>query len=278
MAHLELEVDAAIAVVRFANPPLQVMMPQTMNELHAMLPRLAEDDIRGVVFTGTGDEHFIRHYSIEDLDNIASGRGGEAWDANMDDILLELGMLDKPVIAALNGSAAGGGFEFALACDIRVAKDGPFTFGLPEIAIGILPGAGGTQRLTQIVGRGRALELMLRPRLLTAAGAHALGIFEELVPADSDESALDRALVIAREIASRPAAAVRHIKALAYGAAPPVTKEALVRESELFAALMATSEAQAMMKLIAGEHRAAREGEADARPDRWMDKDWGGRT
>jgi enoyl-CoA hydratase len=271
MAHLTLDISDGLAIVHFANPPLQVMTPQTMNELHAMLPRLREDDVRAVIFTGTDSDIFIRHFSLEELDDIASGKEGEAWDANMDDILLELGDLPKPVIAALNGSAAGGGFEFALACDMRVAKDGPYRFGLPEISVGILPGAGGTQRLTEIVGRGRALEMMLRARLVSPSQAHALGIFEELVAEDSEDSALDRAIAIAREITARPPLAVAHIKTLVREAGAPVDKDILTRESALFMELMQTKEAQALMRHAADTHREARADPDTVQPDQWME-------
>ena len=176
----------------------------------------------------------------------------------MAEILYELEHLPKPFICALNGSAAGGGLEFALAADIRVAKDGPFRFGLPEVSVGILPGGGGTQRLTAIVGRGRALEMMLRPRLVSAQEMLQLGVFQEVVPADSAETALDRALGIAREIAGRPARAVAHIKRLVREAVSPVTMDMLKLEGRLFADLMTQPETQALLKGVANQHRAER--------------------
>nr|WP_070960809.1 enoyl-CoA hydratase-related protein [Hyphomonas sp. Mor2] len=250
--------DAGVATVTISNPPLQVMTPTTVNELNAMLPRLSEDDVRAVVFVGDGDAFFIRHFSVEELSASTKGQGGK-WDANMDDVLLAMENLPKPVIAALNGSAAGGGLEFAMACDIRVAKDGPFRFGLPEVSVGILPGAGGTQRLPALVGRNRALEMMLRARLVSPAQALQYGLIEELVPADSRETALQRAQAIALEIAQRPPRAVAHIKALARAAVSPVSPELLKRESVLFADLMKTPEARELMSGVAADHRKARE-------------------
>jgi enoyl-CoA hydratase len=141
-----------------------------------------------------------------------------------------------------------------------VAKDGPFRFGLPEVSVGILPGGGGTQRLTAIVGRGRALEMMLRPRLVSAQEMLQLGVFQEVVPADSAETALDRALGIAREIAGRPARAVAHIKRLVREAVSPVTMDMLKLEGRLFADLMTEPETQALLKGVANQHRAERGG------------------
>jgi enoyl-CoA hydratase len=258
MPHLNLSVSDQVATVIFNNPPLQVMTPTTMNELNAMMPQLKEDDIRAVVFAGADTEFFIRHFSVEELDQAAGGRGSQ-WDINMDDLLLELEHLPKPVITALTGSAMGGGLEFALATDIRVAKDGPFFFGLPEVSVGILPGGGGTQRLPALIGRNRAMEMMLRARLITPSQALQYGIIEELVPADTKETALDRAQSIAREIAQRPALAVAHIKRLAREATSPVTKEKLDLESKLFGELMQTPEAQELLKAVATQHRAERE-------------------
>lgn len=258
MPHLTLSITDHIATIIFNNPPLQVMTPTTLNELNAMMPRLKEDDIRAVVFAGTDEKYFIRHFSVEELDASASGQGSD-WDVNMDDLLLDLEHLPKPVITALTGSAMGGGLEFALATDIRVAKDGPFHYGLPEVSVGILPGGGGTQRLTELVGRNRAMEMMLRARLINPAQAFQYGLFEELVAVDTDETALDRAQSIAREIAQRPRLAVAHIKRLAREATSPVNKDMLSLETKLFGELMRTPEAQALLKAVAQDHRKERE-------------------
>jgi len=234
------------------------MTPTTMNELNALLPRLRENDVRALVFVGNDPKYFIRHFSVEELSASSNGQRGH-WDANMDDILLELENLPKPVIAAMNGSAAGGGLEFAMACDIRIAKDGPFRFGLPEVSVGILPGAGGTQRLPALVGRNRALEMMLRARLISPNQALQYGLIEELVPAESRETALDRAQTIALEIAKRPPLAVAHIKRLAREAVSPVSRTMLEEESRLFAELLQTHDAKELMGSVAADHRKARE-------------------
>ena len=245
MGQLSLEIRDGIAVITFSNPPLQVMTPATLNELNRMLPDLRSDDVRAIVFTGSDATYFIRHFSVEELDENTRGGGG-GWDRPMAEILYELEHLPKPFICALNGSAA--------------AKDGPFRFGLPEVSVGILPGGGGTQRLTAIVGRGRALEMMLRPRLVSAQEMLQLGVFQEVVPADSAETALDRALGIAREIAGRPARAVAHIKRLVREAVSPVTMDMLKLEGRLFADLMTQPETQALLKGVANQHRAERGG------------------
>ena len=258
MAHLTLAMHDDIAVVTFDNPPLSVMTPQTVHELHNLLPQLESDDIHAVVFTGTGDDYFVRHFSVEALDDSAQGRGTQ-WEVSMIDVLLRLEALPKPVIAALNGTALGGGLELALAMDMRVAKGGRSYFGLPEITVGILPGGGGTQRLSALVGRHQALMMMWRARLCTAQEAHDIGLVDELVAENEAETALDRALEIAREIAARPPLAVAHIKRLAQNAETPVTREMLQLEGALFGELMATDEAKQLLAAVAGDHRKERE-------------------
>lgn len=257
MPHLKLDLQDGVAVVTFDNPPLSVMTGQTVHELHELLPQLESDAVRAVVFTGTGDEYFVRHFSVEELDESAQGRASR-WDVSMIDVLLRLEAMPKPVIAALNGTALGGGLELALAMDIRVAKDGPFRFGLPEISVGILPGGGGTQRLSALVGRHRAQLLMWRAKLCTPQEAKEIGLIDELVANGDNESALDRALAVAHEIAARPPLAVAHIKRLARNASNPVTKDMLQLEARLFGELMATNEARQLLAQVAGDHRKQR--------------------
>jgi enoyl-CoA hydratase len=261
MTHLTLTVTDGVATILFDNPPLQVMTPQSMNELNAMLPRLREDDIRAVVFGGNpASGYFIRHFSVEELDDNARGTVA-TWDRSMDAVLYDLEHLPKVVISAMNGTALGGGLEFALATDIRVAKDGPYRFGLPEISIGILPGGGGTQRLPAIVGRGRALNMMLRPKLLTPREAYEERIIDELVPVDSRETALDRAQDIALEIAARSPHATARIKRLVRSSGSPVTMDQLGEESRLFGELLQTEEARTGLSRAAADHRTARNSE-----------------
>ena len=258
MPHLALEIEDGIATVTFDNPPLSVMTPQTIHELHELLPQLEKSEVRAVVVTGASPDFFVRHFSVEELSENTRG-GGTTWKVSIDDVLLRLENLAKPVITALNGTALGGGLEFALATDIRVAKDGPFLFGLPEITVGILPGGGGTQRLSALLGRHRAKLMMWRAKLVGPGEALEIGLIDELVDRTSNESALERARSIAREITSRPPLAVAHIKRLARESAHPVTREMLALESRLFLELMQTDEAKALLAEVAAQHRKERQ-------------------
>ena len=254
MPQLSLEIVDGVATVTITNPPLAVMDTNTLDELSRLLPRLREADVRAVVFTGGVEGFFIRHYSVVELDRSAQGTAEARAPVGIHELLLEIENLPKVVIAALNGTAMGGGWEFAMACDIRVAKDGPYRFGLPEISVGILPGAGGTQRLTNLVGRNRAIEMMLRARTVAPQQALAYGMIEELVPADTRETALERAGAIAAEIAARSPLAVAHIKRLAREAVSPISRDLLRLESRLFAELMQSPKAKELLAQVAAIH------------------------
>ncbi len=260
MPQLSFELNQGVATVTITNPPLATMDPDTLYELSELMPRFKAQDVRALVITGGIEGFFIRHYSVVELDQAAQGQqtSRERRPVNMHDLLLEMENLPKPVFAALNGTAMGGGWEFAMATDIRVAKDGPYRFGLPEISVGILPGGGGTQRLTNLVGRHRAMEMMLRARTVSPREAFEYGMIEELVPADTRESALERAQSIAAEIATRSPMAVAHIKRLARVAVSPVSRDLLGLESKLFAELMQTPEAKALLARVAASHRTGK--------------------
>jgi enoyl-CoA hydratase len=152
--------------------------------------------------------------------------------------------MQKPVIAAISGSAMGGGFEFTLACDIRIAQHGSFQIGLPEINIGVLPGGGGTQRLPRLVGTSAALMHILMGVTLSPAEAAQKGFVHEAVPG----KAIDRAMEIARRLASHTPQSVRHIKRLVRSAVQTPLAEGLRLERNLFMDLCGSDEAITRMR------------------------------
>ena len=260
MAQLHLASSSGVATVTITNPPGGYMDTATVQELDAITLALETDpDVRAVVFTGSVPGVFIRHYSVRELEALARRLRTSGFtldpaaavpERDIDRVFHRLETMPKPVIAAINGFAMGGGFEFSLACDIRVTEEGGHLIGLPEVKVGILPGAGGTQRLARLIGAGRALEFILRGRTVGPAEALGLGLVHEVAPAGG---ALSRAQAIAAELASRPPKALAHIKRLVRGAPDTSLGEGLALERRLFLDLMLTDEALALMSRMNAE-------------------------
>ncbi len=244
----------AVAVVTMTNPPMGYMDRETVPELDAALAGLESDDaVRAIVLTGGVPGVFIRHYSVhelEQLSNVLRQQGVKVDPSNplpvrdIDNTFRRIESMPKPVIAAINGTAMGGGFELSLCCDIRVAEAGAHSLGLPEINVGILPGAGGTQKLARLVGMARALEMVLRGRVVSPDEALALGIVQELAPAGG---ALDRAIAIAEELAAKSPQAVGHIKRLVRMARETPLDDGLALERTLFLDLLVSDRALELM-------------------------------
>ena len=143
----------------------------------------ARDDatVRGAILTGAGDKAFIAGADISELATVSAVQAEESSTLGQD-VLNLIENLGKPVIAAINGFALGGGCETAMACTIRIASEHA-KFGQPEVKLGLLPGGGGTQRLPRLVGKGRALQLILSGGIINAAEAYRIGLVNEVVPA-----------------------------------------------------------------------------------------------
>jgi len=193
----------------------------------------ADRATRAVVITGSGTRAFAAGADIRELaqqTSISLRDGGRftAWD--------RIAGIGLPLIAAVRGVALGGGCELAMACDMVVAG-GDATFGQPEIRLGVMPGAGGTQRLTRAIGKARAMELILTGRSIGAMEAHALGLITTVVPS---EATLDAALELAGRIAQMPPLAVRAAVAAVRDAQQRTLGEGLAREREAFFRLFDT--------------------------------------
>jgi enoyl-CoA hydratase len=203
---------------------------QTRAEGAAILDELRDDDsVRVVIFTGAGDKAFIAGADIAEF----AGRTALQQRA----IMMERGLFNaidsfpKPVIAMVNGYCLGGGCELALACDIRIASE-TASFGQPEINLGIIPGGGGTQRLTRLVGEGKAMEMILTGEIINAQEAFRYGLVNQVVPADNLES---RTMEIANRIAEKSPIALRLAKEAVKVASRSNLDEGLRREVDLFA-------------------------------------------
>jgi enoyl-CoA hydratase len=182
------------ATVIVARPDkLNALNSQTIAELARAFQDLAADDeVRGLIITGEGEKAFVAGADIAELarmgpiDGIGVSRQGQ-------EAFRLLERMGKPVIAAVNGYALGGGMELALACHLRIASENA-RFGLPEVKLGIIPGYGGTVRLPRIVGRGRALELILTGEMIPAQRAYEIGLVNRVVPAGEVRAAAEQLL------------------------------------------------------------------------------------
>src|SRR5688572_17641930 len=169
-----------IALVTINRPDkLNALNAETVQELDAVVRDIAGDDaVRAVILTGSGDKAFVAGADIGELAQMGPIDGVRVSRAGQDTFRM-LERLSKPVIAAVNGFALGGGLELALACHMRIASS-TAKFGLPEVKLGIIPGYGGTVRLPRVVGRGRALELILTGEMIDAQEAHRIGLVKHV--------------------------------------------------------------------------------------------------
>jgi enoyl-CoA hydratase len=180
--NLQLESREGVATISVARPEkLNALDRRTIEELTAAVARVRDDDaVRGVIVTGSGEKAFVAGADIAELARMGPVEGVEVSRLGQR-VFREIELLRKPVIAAVNGFALGGGCELALACHLRVASENA-RFGLPEVKLGIIPGYGGTLRLPRIVGKGRALEMILTGEMVDAAEAHRIGLVNRVVP------------------------------------------------------------------------------------------------
>jgi enoyl-CoA hydratase len=179
---LRVERDDARATIVIARPDkLNALNAETIGELRRAFEELAADDtVHGLIITGEGEKAFVAGADISELAKMGSIDGIDVSRQGQEAFRL-LERMGKPVIAAVNGYALGGGMELALACHLRIAAENA-RFGLPEVKLGIIPGYGGTVRLPRIVGRGHALEMILTGEMITAQRAHEIGLVNRLVP------------------------------------------------------------------------------------------------
>jgi enoyl-CoA hydratase len=239
LENIVVERDGAVATITINRPKvLNALNTQTLDELSQALRAFKHDsEARVLIVTGSGEKSFIAGADIKELaaQTPVSGRDHARRGQHVFDQIERLG---KPVIAAINGYALGGGCELAMACTMRIAAD-TARLGQPEINLGIIPGYGGTQRLARLIGRGRALELLLTGDQISAAEAYRLGLVNRVVAA-ADLMAEARGL--ARALALKAPIAVRYIlDAVSHGLEMPFS-DAQMFEATLFGLISATAD------------------------------------
>lgn len=213
--YVSTEQEGAVALVTIDHPPVNALSAPLIDELVAEYDRLdADDSVRAIVLRGAGEKAFVAGADISEFPSLAQAAQDAAESGSargIQQLSLSMDAGRTPVIAAIHGFCLGGGLELAMSCDIRIASDDA-KLGQPEIKLGLIPGAGGTQRLPRLVGHGRALYLTLTGDPISAALAAQWGLVEEVVPR---EELLDRAKAIAATIAERSPHAVGVIRELA---------------------------------------------------------------
>jgi len=197
----------AIAYVTLNRPKvLNALNQKTWQELRKAFEDARDDAaVRGVILTGAGDKAFIAGADISELAHVTAVEA-EKSSSYGQEVLNLVENLGKPVIAAVNGFALGGGCETAMACTIRVAVE-KAKFGQPEVKLGVIPGGGGTQRLPRLVGKGRALQLILSGEMISAQEAYRIGLVNEVVPT---ADLITRAETILKQIFSNAPLAVKY--------------------------------------------------------------------
>ncbi len=208
MSFVNYEVQGAVAILTINRPEaLNALNSQVLSDLDEAITKVeADDGVHAVILTGAG-RSFVAGADIGEMKGF-SPRDGKKFGVHGGGVFLRLENLSKPVIAAVNGFALGGGCELAMSCDIRLASE-KAKFGQPEVGLGITPGFGGTQRLPRIVGISKAMELILTAKVINAAEAERIGLVSAVYP---PEELMDKAMELANAICANAPIAVAESK------------------------------------------------------------------
>ncbi|MEV4647229.1 enoyl-CoA hydratase-related protein [Saccharopolyspora sp. NPDC049357] len=237
MPVLNITHEGPVATIRIDRPPANAVDPSMIGEFLDVLPPIAADpSIRCVVITGTG-RFFVAGADIGVMRDLSEANQAEM--RRWIEVQRVIELAPKPVVAAMNGHALGGGAELSLACDVRILS-AKATFGFPEMGVGLFPGAGGSQRLPRLVGPHLAKRLMIEGRRLPAARAWELGLVDRVVPADEFDAAV---AAEAHELAAKPTTAIGLLKRIVdEGHGLPI-EQALQHEEKAVFELMRTADA-----------------------------------
>ncbi len=236
---VKLEVDGGVGTIRLDRPPMNAFSRQVQEDLKAAAEEAARRaDVRAVVVYG-GEKVFAAGADVKEMSAMTYAEIAPVA-RRLSACFGSLSEIPKPTVAAITGYALGGGMEVALGCDRRVCGDNA-KLGQPEILLGIIPGGGGTQRLTRLVGVSRAKDIIFTGRMVAADEALAIGLVDEVVPADEVYAAARR---WAEQFATGPATALAAAKKAIDGGLDTDLRTGLDLEAEMFAALFATDDAR----------------------------------
>ncbi len=231
-------VEDRVATVTISNPPANVLTTPLMTELDKVIGELTgNDDVKVLVLAGSGTL-FVAGADIKEIASISSPTRGEELARMGQGVFDKIEQMRKPVIAAITGFCLGGGMELAMACHMRVAGDRA-RMGQPEINLGIIPGFGGTQRLTRLVGKAKAMEMILTGDMINAQEAKALGLVNKVVP---EGEVLKQAVGLAKKIAAKGGKAISAaMQAIQEGTVQPLS-QGLALEASLFGQICQTGD------------------------------------
>ena len=251
MSFVTLEAKGPIGILTMNRPEaLNALNEQVLRDLDAALDQAAaQDDILVLILTGAG-RSFVAGADIAQMKDL-SPMEAKRFGLYGNGVFLKLENFPKPVIAAVNGFALGGGCELAMSCDIRVASE-KAKFGQPEVGLGITPGFGGTQRLARIVGTSNAMELILTAKTISAAQAQEMGLVSHVYP---PEELMDKALELAQAIAANAQVAVRESKAAIRRGLQTDMATGAAFEAEAFALCFATEDQKDAMTAFVNKEK-----------------------
>lgn len=236
---VKVSIEEGIALLTIDHPPVNALNVPTARDIEAALDELATDpEVKVIIITGAGQYAFSAGADIKEVGALETPAQTEELLAYGQSVWNKIESLGKPVIAAINSACLGGGLELAMACHLRIAGDRA-RFGQPEISLGLIPGFGGTQRLPRIVGKAKALELILTGDMINAQEALRLGLVNRVVP---DGEVIKAARDLARRIAGKGQLAVRAALETVGASVRLPLQEGLAFERQKFAALVETED------------------------------------
>ncbi|MCU4989624.1 enoyl-CoA hydratase-related protein [Bacillus cereus] len=232
------EIENKVAIVTINRPPVNPLNTQVFHELSSLFSELeANEEVRVIVLTGSGRKAFVAGADINEMATLDLV-GVNKMNKTSRTVFSKIENISKPVIAAINGLALGGGFELALACDLRICSD-QAKFAFPEVGLGIIPGGGGTQRLQKIVGQGIAKELLYFGDMFDSKRAFDLHIINKIVPA---EELFEAAKEWAYKLAKKPPVALQMLKTAVNVGSNADLETGLIIESTCFGNAFATED------------------------------------